>query len=107
MLFVGITLKKMFIIHPEVFDANNIISVQFIQNINRNTNMVHDLSIQTKISLKRQRLQNSVKHQIHKIILITRNNDKTEYRGRTYAKNEVVLETGWISDAFELREPYF
>ena len=25
----------------------------------------------------------------------------------TYAKNEVVLETGWISDAFELHVPEF
>ena len=24
---------------------------------------------------------------------------------KTYAKNEVVLEPSWISDAFELREP--
>ena len=25
----------------------------------------------------------------------------------TYAKNEVVIEPGWISNAFELREPEF
>ena len=46
-----------------------------------------------------------VQHQIHQILRITRNNGKTEYRGRTYAKNEVVIEPGWISSAFELREP--
>ena len=57
------------------------------------------------ISLKKQILENSVKHQIHQIIRITSNNSKTEYHGRTYAKNEVVLEPGWISDAFDLREP--
>ena len=32
---------------------------------------------------------------------------KTEYRGWTYAKNEVVLQPGWISDAFEFRELNF
>ena len=69
--------------------------------------MVHDLSRQMKISLKKQRLGNSVKHQIHKIIRITSNNGKIEYRGSTYAKNEVVLEPGWLSDAFELRESQF
>ena len=52
-------------------------------------------------------MDNSVKHQIHQIIRITRNNGKTEYRGRTYEKNEVVLEPFWISDAFELRESEF
>ena len=49
----------------------------------------------------------SVKQKIHQILRITINNDKTEYRGRTYAKNEVTLEPGWISDAFEFREPEF
>ena len=52
-------------------------------------------------------MDNSFKHQIQKIIQITSKNCKTEYRGRTYAKNEVLLEPGWISDAFELCEPYF
>ena len=49
-------------------------------------------------------MDNSVKHQIHQILRITKNNCKTEYRGRTYAKNDVVLEPGCISDAFELRK---
>ena len=50
-------------------------------------------------------LDNSVKHQINQIIHITKNIGKTEYRRRTYAKKIVVLEPGWISDAFELLEP--
>ena len=50
-------------------------------------------------------MENSVKHQIQKILRITSKNGKTEYRGRKYAKNEVVFEPGWISDDFELREP--
>ena len=50
---------------------------------------------------------NNFKHQIHQIIRITSKNGKIEYRGRTYAKNEFVLEPGWISDYFELREPEF
>ena len=45
-------------------------------------------------------MENSVKHQIHQILRITRNDCKTEYSGRTYAKNEVVLKPVWISDAF-------
>ena len=50
--FVGITPKKgKFIIHHEFFDANNIISDPFIQNLKRKPNMVHDLSRQRKISL--------------------------------------------------------
>ena len=67
--------------------------------------MVHDLSRQTNIELKKQIWDNSVKHQIHKILCITIKNGKTEYCGKIYSKNEVVLELGWISDAFELREP--
>ena len=42
---------------------------------------------------------------MHKISHITSKNGKTEYHGSTYAKNDVVLEPGWISDDFELREP--
>ena len=34
-------------------------------------------------------------------------NGKAEYRGWTYAKNEVVLEPGWIGDEFRFREPEF
>ena len=91
-LFVGITSKKRkFIIHPEFFDANNIISNTSIQNLKSKPNMVHDLSRQIRISLKKQILENSVKHKIHQIVRITSKNDKTEYRGRKYAKNEVVL----------------
>ena len=48
-----------------------ITSYQFIQNLKREPNMVHELSRQIKISLKKQRLENSVKHQIHQIIHIT------------------------------------
>ena len=44
-------------------------------------------------------MDNIVKQQIHQIINITSKNGKTEYG--------VVLEPGWISDAFELREPEF
>ena len=43
-LFVGITYKKRkFIIHPEYFDANNIFSHTFIQNLEHKPNMVQDL----------------------------------------------------------------
>ena len=52
-------------------------------------------------------MENSLKQQIHQIIRITSKNSKTEYRGSKYAKNEVGLESGWISDAFDLREPEF
>ena len=51
-------------------------------------------------------MENSVKYQIHQTLRITSNNGKTEYLGSTYAKNEVVIEPGWISNAFELREPW-
>ena len=41
------------------------------------------------------------------MLRITSKNGKTEYRGKTYAKNEVVLRPGWISDDFEFCEPEF
>ena len=44
---------------------------------------------------------------MHQILRITSNNGKTEYRRRTYVKNEVVLEPGYISNTFELRESEF
>ena len=50
-------------------------------------------------------MENSFKQQIHQILRITSTNGKIDYRGRIYAKNEVVLEPVWISDAFELCEP--
>ena len=44
MFFAGSTYRKVkFIIHPECFDANNIISDPFIQNLKRKPNMVNDL----------------------------------------------------------------
>ena len=69
--------------------------------------MFHDLPRQMRISLLKQLLDNSVKHKIHQIVCITSNNGKPEYRERTYAKNDVILKPGWISDAFELSEPEF
>ena len=69
--------------------------------------MIHDLSRKMKISLKKQIWENTVNHQIHQILLINSKNDKTEYHGRTYAKNEVVIEPGLISNNFEFREPEF
>ena len=50
-------------------------------------------------------MDNNVEKQIHQIQRITGRNGKTEYRGWTYAKNEVVLQPGWIRDAFEFCEP--
>ena len=97
--------KIRFIIHTEFFDAKNIFSHLFIHNIKHKPNTVQDLSIQMKISLKKQILDNSGNHQIHQILRITIKNGKTEYRGRIYAKNEVVIEPGCISNYFELREP--
>ena len=38
---------------------------------------------------------------------ITDNNGKTEYHGRKYANNLVLLEPGWIRDNFEFHEPEF
>ena len=73
----------MFMIYPEFFDANNIISDPFIHNIKRKPNMVHDLSRQMKMSLKKQILENSAKHHIHQILCINSKNGKTEYRGGT------------------------
>ena len=81
---------KKCIIHSECFDTNNLISDPFIQNLKRKPNMVPDLSRKMKISLKKQRLDNSIKNKIHQIICITSKNGKKEYCRRTYAKNDVV-----------------
>ena len=94
-LFVGITDKqRKFIIHPEFMVANHKIADQFIQSIKSNPNKVNDLTGEMKRSLKKQRLEKSIKLQIHKTTRITDNNGKTEYHGRTYANNEVALEPG-------------
>ena len=69
--------------------------------------MVQDLSRQINVSLKKQLSENIVNHQIHQIIRINSKNGKLEYLGRKYVKNEVVIEPGWIRNAFELREPEF
>ena len=61
--------------------ANKEITDQFIQNIKSNPNKVHDLTGEMKKSLKKQRLETSIKPQIHKIIRITDNNGKTKYIG--------------------------
>ena len=98
---------KTFIIHPGFFDTKNIFSHPFIQNLRHKPNTVQYLSRQIRISLLKKRSENSVKQQIEQIICITSTNGKTEYRGSTYAKNDVVLELGWISDSFEFREPEF
>ena len=55
--------------------------------------------------LKRKRLKNSVEHQVHQIKRTKGKNGKKKYLGCTYAKNEFILEPGWISNAFEFREP--
>ena len=55
--FIGVIYKKRgFIIHPEYFDANNILSHPFIQNLKHKPNMVQDLSKQMRIAFKKQRL---------------------------------------------------
>ena len=87
--------------------ANRIISDQFIQNLKSNPNKVHDLLSEMKRSLKKKRLEKSIKLQIHKITRITDNNGKIEYNGRKYANNVVALEPGWICDNFEFCEPEF
>ena len=40
---LALNIKRKFIIYPECFDANNIISDPIIQNLKRKLNMVHDL----------------------------------------------------------------
>ena len=83
--FVGITEKqRKFIIHPEFMVANQEITDQFIQNLKSNPNKVHYLTGEMKKSLKKQRLETSIKPQIQKITRITDNNGKTDYHGRTY-----------------------
>ena len=52
--FVGVTVKgRKFIIHEEYFDAKNIFSHQFLQNLKHRPNMVQHLSKKTKKALKK------------------------------------------------------
>ena len=67
--------------------------------------MVHDLPRQIKISLKNRHRRTVSNIKYTKYYVSLEKMVKTEYRGSTYAKNDVVLEPGWVSDAFELREP--
>ena len=87
--------------------ANHIIADQSIQNLKSNPNKFHDLMSEKKRSLKKQRVKNIIKLQIHKITRTTDNNGKTDYHGGTYANNVVALEPGWIRDNFEFRESEF
>ena len=51
-LFVGITNKQIkYIIHPNFMVASQEITDQFIQNLKRNPNRVHDLTGEMKKSL--------------------------------------------------------
>ena len=76
--FFGTTYRKRkFIIHPKYFDANNIFSHPFIQNLKHKPNMVQELSRQMKIALKKYIFENSVKQKIHQIQRITSRNGKT------------------------------
>ena len=51
--FVGVTYKnREFNILPGFFDASNIFSHPFIQNLKNRPNMFQDLSIQTKLAIK-------------------------------------------------------
>ena len=49
--------------------------------------------------------ENIVEQQVHQVQHITGRDGKTKYRGWKYSKKEVLLEPGWISDAFEFCEP--
>ena len=105
-LLVVITKKKRkFIIHTEYFDANNIFSHLFIQNLKHKPNMFQELSIQIEISLKKiyWRTVSIIKYT--KYYASTSRIVKREYRGRKFSKNDVVIEPSWISNDFELREP--
>ena len=51
---MALNTKKKVFIHPECFDAKNIFSHPFIQNLKHKPNMVHDLSRQMKIPLKKK-----------------------------------------------------
>ena len=79
-------IKNKSLLFPEYFDANNIFSRPFIQNIKHKPNRVQDLSKQIMKALKKHILENSVEHKIHQIQHITGINGKIEYHGWTYAK---------------------
>ena len=70
--FVGITVKGIkFIIHAEYFDANNIFSHPFLQNIKHIPKVVQYLSNPMKKALRKQIFKNSVEQQVHQIQRIT------------------------------------
>ena len=85
--------------------ANQEITDQFIQKLKSNPNKVHDLIGEMKKPLKKQRLETSIKPQIHKITRITDNIVRTIFLGSTFANNEVALKPDWIHEIFEISEP--
>ena len=92
--FVGITYKKRKSnIHPDNYDAMNIFSHPFIQNLKHKPNIVHDLSRQMKISLQKQKLENSVKQKIHQIQRITGRNGENRIPWMDICKKRSCITT--------------
>ena len=83
------------------------ITDQFIQNLKRKPNKVHNLTGEMKKSFLKQRLETNILPQIHKVSRITYIYGITTYLGRTFKNNEVPLEQCWIRENFEFSEPDF
>ena len=106
--FVGITNKQTKnIIHPDFMVDNKEITDQFIQNLKRKPNKVHNLTGEMKKSFKKQRSETNILPQIHKISRITDSYGITTYLGSTFNNMEFPLEPICMGDNFEFSEPYF
>ena len=66
--------------------------------------MVQDLSRQMNTALKKRDRRTVLNIKYNKYNAPLAGMVK-KYRGWTYAKNEFLLQPGWINDAFEFREP--
>ena len=91
-LFVGVILKKeglLFILNILMPTISSHIHLFIISNIKQTFFSTYQEKL--RYHFKIYILENSVEQQIHQIKFTTSNNGKTEYCGRMYAKNEVVL----------------
>ena len=91
-------------IHPDFMVYNKEITDQFIQNLKRKPNKVHNLTGEMKKSFYKQRLETNIHPQIHKISRITDIYGITTYLGKTFNNMEVLLEPSWIRENFEFSE---
>ena len=90
--FVSITVKgRKFIINAEYFDAKNVFSHRFIQNLKHRPSVAQYLTTPMQKALKKEIPENIVEQQVHQIQKINGRNGKKKTHGWAYAKKEFYV----------------